>query len=97
MYYFLTLFGYVFVQLLGSTSHRYEERDASIRSVNESSAPLDFPFPVDLPLPVDSPQFSVDISVYQLCKATSSMCTMYRLFKKQLNFEDYVLYCNYRE
>ena len=29
--------------------------------------------------------------------STSSMCTMYRLFKKQLNFEDYLLSCNYRE
>ena len=29
--------------------------------------------------------------------STSSMCTMYRLFKKQLNFEDYVLSCNNRE
>ena len=28
---------------------------------------------------------------------TSSMYTMYRLFKKQLNFEDYWLSCNYRE
>ena len=29
--------------------------------------------------------------------STSSMCTMYRLFMKQLNFEDYLLSCNYRE
>ena len=29
--------------------------------------------------------------------STSSMCTMYRLFKKHLNFEDYLLSCNYRE
>ena len=29
--------------------------------------------------------------------STSTMCTMYRLFKKQLNFEDYLLSCNYRE
>ena len=29
--------------------------------------------------------------------STSSMCTMYRLFKKQLNFEDYLLSCNNRE
>ena len=29
--------------------------------------------------------------------STSSMCTMYRLFKKQFNFEDYLLSCNYRE
>ena len=28
---------------------------------------------------------------------TSLMCTMYRLFKKQLNFEDYLLSCTYRE
>ena len=28
---------------------------------------------------------------------TSSMCTMYRLLKKQLNFKDYLLSCNYRE
>ena len=27
----------------------------------------------------------------------SSVCTMYRLFKQQLNFEDYLLSCNYRE
>ena len=25
------------------------------------------------------------------------MCTMYRLFKKQLNFKDYLVSCNYRE
>ena len=29
--------------------------------------------------------------------STSSMCTMYRLFKKQLNFENCLLSCNYRE
>ena len=29
--------------------------------------------------------------------STSSMCTMYILFKKQLNFEDYLLSCNNRE
>ena len=29
--------------------------------------------------------------------STSSMCIMYRLFKKQLDFEEYVLSCNYRE
>ena len=29
--------------------------------------------------------------------STSSMCTMYKLFKKQLNFEEYLLSCNYRE
>ena len=29
--------------------------------------------------------------------STSSMCTMYILFKKQLNFEEYLLSCNYRE
>ena len=29
--------------------------------------------------------------------STSSMCIMYILFKEQLNFEDYVLSCNYRE
>ena len=29
--------------------------------------------------------------------STSSMCTMYILFKKQLNFEDYLLSCKYRE
>ena len=29
--------------------------------------------------------------------STSSMCTMYRLFKKQLNFEDFLLSCNNRE
>ena len=29
--------------------------------------------------------------------STSSMCTAYRLFKKQLNFEDYWLSCTYRE
>ena len=29
--------------------------------------------------------------------STSLMCTMYRLFKKQLNFEDYLLSCNNRE
>ena len=29
--------------------------------------------------------------------STSSMCTMYRLFKKQSNFEDYLLSCNNRE
>ena len=28
--------------------------------------------------------------------STSSMCTMYKLFKKQFNFKDY-LSCNYRE
>ena len=29
--------------------------------------------------------------------STSLMCTMYRLFKKQLNFVDYLLSCSYRE
>ena len=29
--------------------------------------------------------------------STSSMCTMYRLFKKQLNFEEYLLSCDNRE
>ena len=29
--------------------------------------------------------------------STFSMCTMNILFKKQLNFEDYMLSCNYRE
>ena len=29
--------------------------------------------------------------------STSSMCGMYRLFKKQLNFENYLLHSNYRD
>ena len=29
--------------------------------------------------------------------STSSMCTMYRLFKKQLYLEDYLLSCKYRD
>ena len=29
--------------------------------------------------------------------STSSMCTMYTLFNKQFNFEDYLLSCTYRE
>ena len=39
----------------------------------------------------------VALHIWYTYISTSSMCTMYILFKKQLNFEDYLLSCNYRE
>ena len=40
-----------------------------------------------------------EVALHNWCTdiSTSSMCTMYRLFKEQFNFEDYLLSCNYRE
>ena len=38
-----------------------------------------------------------EVALHNWYTSTSSMCTMYRLFKKQLNFKDYLLFCNYRE